>query len=88
MRKHLVVAAHIETSGVDQRERLAAPIGIAIEPVAGHALHVLDDGDALAYKLVEQRRLAHIGSADDGDERSCVHMSSFAPQLYIIPLTK
>ena len=37
------------------------------DPVAGHARHVVDDGDPAARQPVEQRRLADVRPADDHD---------------------
>ena len=44
-------------------------VGVVGDPVAGHAGHVLDDGLAAAEDPVDQRRLADVGPADDGEHR-------------------
>ena len=57
-------------AGVDQRELPAVPQRVVGDPVPGHA------GDVLYYRLpaaenpVDQRGLAHVGPADDGDDRN------------------
>ena len=53
--------------------RCARPIRPAVDAVAGDAGLIADDGAARAGEAVEERGLAHVGTADDGDERpSCV----------------
>ena len=57
-----------EAAGVDEVEDAAAPLDLADEAVARRAGDVFDDGAALADHAVEQRRLADVGPADEGDE--------------------
>ena len=45
----------------------SAPFGVAVEAVAGDAGLVADDGAARAHDAVEQRGLADVGAADDGE---------------------
>ena len=59
----------VPAPGVDHRERAAVPVGVVGDPVAGHARHVLDHGLAAADDPVDQRRLADVGAADDGQHR-------------------
>src|SRR6202795_3748961 len=42
----------------------------AVEPVAGHARHVVDEGAAASDQAVEKRGLAHVGPADESDDRT------------------
>ena len=48
-------------------KRAAGPVGVVGHPVAGHARDVLDDGLAAADDPVDQRGLADVGAADDGE---------------------
>jgi len=41
---------------------------LGVLPVARHSRPVLDDGEATADDAVEQRRLAHVGAADERDQ--------------------
>ena len=59
----------VPAAGVDDGERAARPVGVVGDPVAGHAGHVLDDRLAAADDPVDQRRLADVGAADDGQDR-------------------
>ena len=59
----------LEPAGVDDDEPPAVPLGVAVEAVAGRPGAVLDDGRALADEPVEQRALADVRPADDGDDR-------------------
>jgi hypothetical protein len=65
----LDVAARLEleATGIDHGEVPAAPVGLAVGAVAGRARHVLDDHHALADEAVEERGLADVRTADDGD---------------------
>ena len=58
----------VPAAGVDDGERAAVPVGVVGDPVAGHARHVLDDRLAAADDPVDQRRLADVGPADDGQD--------------------
>ncbi len=57
-----------DTAGIDDFQRPAAPLGLAVDAVAGDAGLVGDDGAARAGQTVEESGLAHVGAADD-DER-------------------
>ena len=57
----------VPAAGVDDGEGAAVPVGVVGHPVAGHARDVLDDGLAAADDPVDQRRLADVGAADDGE---------------------
>ena len=52
-------------AGVDDLERVAAPIGFAVDAVAGDAGLVGDDGAARAGQAIEERGLADVRAADD-----------------------
>ena len=60
----------VPAAGVDDGEGAAVPDRVVGDAVAGDARHVLDDGLAAADDPVDQRRLAHVGAADDGQDRA------------------
>ena len=64
-----VAGVDLDAAGVDDDEPPAVPLGVAVQPVAGGPGPVLDDRRALADDAVEQRALAHVRPADDGDDR-------------------
>ena len=57
----------LQAAGVDHGERAAGPLRGAVDAVAGGARDVGDDRDALADEPVEERALADVRAADDGD---------------------
>ncbi len=61
-------AVKVESRGVDHGELAAAPVGDPVQAVAGQPGLGIDDGLAPAQDAVEQRGLADIGAADDGDD--------------------
>ena len=63
-----IVGVDLEPAGVDDDEPPAVPLGVAVQPVAGRPGAVLDDRRALAEEPVEERALADVRSADDGDD--------------------
>ena len=69
LRLDRVAGAALEPAGVDHDEAPAVPFGLAVQPVARGAGAVLDDGRPFADDPVEQRALADVGTADDGDDR-------------------
>ena len=54
-------------AGVDHQEAAPAPLGLDGLAVAGDTGLLLDDRLAAAEDPVEEGRLAHVGTADDGD---------------------
>ena len=64
-----VVRIEFEPARVDDHEPAAIPLRVAVQAVAGRPRAVLDDGGAAADDAVEERALADIGTADDGDDR-------------------
>ena len=64
-----VAATRHPTAGVDDPERDAEPLGLELLAVTGDAGTVLDDGRLLTDDPVEQRALADVGPAHDGDDR-------------------
>ena len=60
----------VPAAGVDDGEGAAVPDGVVGDAVAGDAGDVLDHGLAAADDPVDQRRLAHVGAADDGQDRA------------------
>ena len=59
-----------EAGGVDDGEGEIAEMGGGFTPVAGNARGVVDEREPPAGKPVEQRRLADIRPADDGDGKA------------------
>jgi len=59
-----------EAAGVHHGDLAPLELGVGIVAVPGHPGHVLDDGLPALHQPVEQRRLPHVGPADDGDERA------------------
>src|SRR5215475_9831613 len=62
-----LAAGRLPARGIEQREGKIAQLRRGLAHVAGHARRVVDDGAAATDQTVEQRRLADIGPADDGD---------------------
>ena len=60
---------HLPSAGVDDGEAAPGPLRGVGDPVARDTGGVLDDGLATAQDPVDQRRLAHVGAADDGQDR-------------------
>ena len=60
-------ADFFEPGGIDHGEIEIAEPALAFAPVTRDAWAVVDQRDAPADQPVEQRRLADIGAADDGD---------------------
>ena len=58
-----------QAGGVDEAHRPVGRLDHRVDGVARRARHVVHDGALLAQELVEERRLAHVGPADDGDAR-------------------
>ena len=56
-----------EARGVDRGEFEVAETPVALATVARHARHVVDQCKPLADQAVEQRRLADVRPANDGD---------------------
>ena len=59
--------ALLQPRRVDDGEGEVAERRLALAPVAGHAGLVVDQRELAADEPVEQRRLADVGAADDGD---------------------
>ena len=57
-----------QAARIDDAEGDAAPLGGGVEPVAGRAGQVLDDGAAPAEDAVEERGLADVGPPDEGEQ--------------------
>ena len=70
----------LETGGVETVKRSGPSRAVALAPVARHAGLVVDQRQPPADEPVEQRRLADVGPADDGDgEGHGAQASGFAP---------
>ena len=61
----LAAAAH--AGGVDEAQRTVVGLDDGVDCVACRARHVVHDRALVADQAVEQRRLADVGSPDDGD---------------------
>ncbi|MEI9998219.1 MAG: hypothetical protein WDO13_03145 [Verrucomicrobiota bacterium] len=58
---------HADAAGVDEREPVVAPARAGHQPVARGAGTVEDEGNVAPGQRVEERGLADVGAADDGD---------------------
>ena len=65
-----VARVDLHAAGVDDDEAAIVPLGDRVEPVAGRACPILDDGLAPPDDAVEEGRLADVGPTDDGDDRA------------------
>ena len=65
--KNFAVRARLDAAGVDDGKRAAAPLGISINTVTRHTGGVLDNGMTPFDQLIKKQRLAHIGTAHNGD---------------------
>ena len=68
--QNLAVGAGLNAAGVHHVKFSAAPLALGIEPVAGDAGGVLNDGEPLSHQAVEKHGLSHIGAAYDSNKRS------------------
>ena len=62
-----VLVLEVDAAGVDQREAASVPLALELLAVARDARALVDDRLAGAREAVDQRGLAHVGIADDGD---------------------
>ena len=53
----------LDAAGVNQQERMAAPLAFSEDPVPGDARGVLHNGQTLAAQFIEQGGFAHVGPA-------------------------
>ncbi len=71
----VVAVDHADPAGVHQLEEpglvVVPELDQGADAVAGHARHVVDDGDPATGQPVEQRRLADVRPTDDHDLREC-----------------
>ena len=67
--QHAVGGVGLEAAGVDDDELAPVDLGVAVVAVARQAGKVGDDGVAAVRQPVEQRGLADVGPADDGQDR-------------------
>ncbi len=68
----------LEPAGIDDDEPPPVPLGVAVEAVAGRPGAVLDDRRPRPEDPVEQRALADVRAADDGDDGEGGHRSAYA----------
>jgi len=72
-----VIGGILQPRRVDHRKAQIAQPRVALAQVAGHTGLVIDQRQALAHKAVEERGLAHIGAAHDGEsERHGIRLRS------------
>ena len=57
----------VDAARVHEQEALAGPLAEELLAVARHARRLVDDGGARRGQPVDERRLADVGIADDGD---------------------
>ena len=57
----------VDAAGVDEQEAVPSPLADDLLAVARDAGRLVDDGLARAGQPVDERRLAHVREADDGD---------------------
>ena len=61
------------TTGVDDHELAAVPLGVELLAIARDARLLLDDRVATTDKAVDEGGLAHVRATDDGDDRFRAH---------------
>ena len=61
--------AQVDTAGIHQQKRAAPPFHLGKITIPRHARCIVHNGLAPATQTVEQRRLAHIRSPDQGNDR-------------------
>ena len=66
------LAAAPDAGGVDEDDLAPAPLQRRVDRVAGRAGHLADDRPVLPEEGVEERRLADVRAADEGDRRGLV----------------
>ena len=76
LRRLVDLAAAAQAGGVDQRVGPPAALELDVDAVAGRAGLVEGDDALLAEEGVDQRGLADVGPADDGDLRSASPVAS------------
>jgi len=64
----LIGAAGLDPAGVDEEEVDPVPVGSMVAAVARDAACLVDDGLGSLRDSVDERRLAHVGAADDCDD--------------------
>src|SRR5205823_7466918 len=73
-----LVRAGGEPGRVDDRELTPVPLHVAVQAIARRTGNTLGDGHGGADQAVEQRGLAHVGPAHDGDN-GLAHAASTSP---------
>ncbi|MCY1523224.1 hypothetical protein D9M68_581120 [compost metagenome] len=72
----------LEAAGVDHDELVLAQAAVAVVAVAREAGEVGDDGVARLGQAVEERRLADVGTADQGHDR--LHGRPFDGAVFMV----
>ena len=65
----LVVCPRLDAAGVHEVKGAAAPLAGPIDPVPGDPRRIFHNGSPPAGQFIEEHRLAHIGTADNGHQR-------------------
>jgi hypothetical protein len=71
------LAALAQACGIDQRVAAAVALEVDLDGVAGRARHVERDHALFAHQGIDQRGLAHVGTADDGQLDAVIVLSLF-----------
>src|SRR5215218_698751 len=61
----------LQAAGIDKRELDPAPVGRAVDAVAGRPRLIFNDGAPFTDQAVEQRGLAYVWPADDCNDWFC-----------------
>src|SRR5258708_5866756 len=69
-RRDEILVFRNDSAGVDNADAPPAPFGVSVQTIARDSRLVTDDGTARADDPVEQRGLAYVGSAHDGERRN------------------
>jgi len=77
----------LEACGVDDAEEQRAERGVGLAAVARHARRVVHQRQLAAHQLVEQRGLADIRPADDGEGKGHQNLDCHGPQKRAIQVT-
>ncbi len=63
------VNPHLQTTRINHHKIHAAPIGLGVQPIAGGARQIFDDGHASPHYAIEQRALAYVRPSHQGHDR-------------------
>ena len=63
-----IVAAHLDTTGIDDFEGTAVPVGFMIRTIARYAAHLVDNSFVIFRKAVHQGGFAHVRATNNGHD--------------------